>query len=212
MAPNPSPERWKRLDQLFQQAVELDDSERAAFLAGLSGADAELREELEALLASDRQPNEFIEAPLRQAAGQWTIGQSTLAPGTLVGHYEIVSMVGSGGMGRVYLARDTKLGRKVALKTLTVNSVYDERALHRFEQEARTASALNHPNILTIYEVDQVNGIHFIVSEFVEGPTLRERLRAGRIEPKEAVDIAIQIAAALNAAHSVGVAHRDIKP
>jgi serine/threonine protein kinase/tetratricopeptide (TPR) repeat protein len=212
MAPNPSPERWKRLDQLFQQAVELDESRRAAFFAGLSGADVELREELQSLLASDRQTNEFIEAPLREAAGRWTIGQSTLAPGTLIGHYEIVSLVGSGGMGRVYLARDTKLRRKVALKTLTVNSAYDERALHRFEQEARTASALNHPNILTIYEVDQRNGIHFIVSEFVDGPTLRERLRGGRIEPKEAIDIAMQIAAALNAAHSVGVTHRDIKP
>ena len=212
MAPNPSPDRWQRLDQLFHQAVDLSGSDRSAFLDALTGADTELREELRALLASDEQSSEFIEAPLRQAAGQWTVSQGALAPGTRLGHYEIVSLVGSGGMGRVYLARDTKLGRKVALKTLSAASLCDERALRRFEQEARTASALNHPNILTIYEVDQLNGVHFIVSEFVDGANLRERLRAGLIEPKEAVDIAAQIAAALHAAHSVGVTHRDIKP
>jgi serine/threonine protein kinase/tetratricopeptide (TPR) repeat protein len=212
MAPNPSPERWKRLDQLFQHAADLPGPERAALLASLTGADAELRDELAALLASDNETTDFIQAPLREAAGHMAASQTTLAPGTQIGHYQIVSLVGSGGMGRVYLAHDTKLGRKVAFKTLAVNALYDERALRRFEQEARTASALNHPNILTIYEIDQLDGIHFIVSEFVDGPNLRERLRAGRIAPKEAVDIAAQIAAALNAAHSVGVTHRDIKP
>jgi serine/threonine-protein kinase len=212
MAPDPSPDRWKRLEQLFEQAVELGENQRPGFLAGLSGKDLELRQELESLLSSANQTDEFIEAPLRQAAGEWTVSQARLAPGSRLGHYEIVSLVGSGGMGRVYLARDSKLGRKVALKTLTANSVYDERALRRFEQEARNASALNHPNILTIYEVDQQNGIHFIVSEFVDGPNLRERLRTGPIEPKEAVAIAVQITAALHAAHSVGVTHRDIKP
>jgi len=212
MTPTPSPERWKRLDQLFQQAADLSDPERAAFLASLAGADSELRDELAALLAADSQTTDFIQAPLREAAGRMAAGQSTLAPGTQIGHYQMASLVGCGGMGRVYLAQDTKLGRKVAFKTLTANALYDERALRRFEQEARTASALNHPNILTIYEVDQLDGIHFIVSEFVDGPNLRERLRAGRIAPREAVEIAAQVAAALNAAHSVGVTHRDIKP
>lgn len=212
MAPQSNPDRWKRLEQLFQEAVDLAESDRPAFLAALSGTDAELRQELEELLASANETNEFLEAPLRQAAGEWTASRTALAPGSKVGHYEIISLVGSGGMGRVYLARDSKLGRQVALKTLTIDSIHDERALRRFEQEARTASALNHPNILTIYEVDQIGGVHFIVSEFVDGPNLRERLRAGRIEPKQAVAIAIQVAAALNAAHSVGVTHRDIKP
>src|SRR5579863_2664118 len=146
MTPIPSPERWKRLDQLFQQAADLYDADRATFLASLTGADAELRDELTVLLASDSETTDFIQAPLREAAGRMAASQSTLAPGTQIGHYQIVSLVGSGGMGRVYLAQDTKLGRKVALKTLTVNALYDERGLRRFEQEARTASALNHPN------------------------------------------------------------------
>ena len=212
MTPIPSPERWKRLDQLFQQAVDLGEAERANFLAGLSGADSELRDELAALLASANETNEFIEAPVRKAAGRLTATQAALPPGSGVAHYEILELVGSGGMGRVYAARDTKLGRKVAIKTLTLTSLHDDRPLRRFEQEARTASALNHPNILTIYEVDQLDGMHYIVSEFVDGPTLRERMRTGRIDPKKAISLTLQIATALSAAHAVGVTHRDIKP
>jgi len=212
MAPDPTRDRWHRLEELFQQTIELNESERPGFLAESCGDDLELRREVEALLASANQTNEFIEQPLRKAAALWSETQAAFAPGTRLGHYEIVSLIGSGGMGRVYLARDTKLGRKVALKTLAANPVYDGRALRRFEEEARAASALNHPNILTIYEVDQKDRTHFIVSEFVNGPNLRERLSSGRLEVRDALGIALQMAAALLAAHSVGMTHRDIKP
>ena len=171
MAPDPTRDRFHRLEELFQQSIELPESERPEFLAKSCGDDLELRREVEALLASANHADDFIEQPLRQAAAAWSENQAAFPPGTRLGHYDIVSLVGSGGMGRVYLARDLKLGRKVALKTLADDLIYDAAALRRFEEEARAASALNHPNILTIYEVDQKDRTHFIVSEFVDGPT-----------------------------------------
>ena len=121
-------------------------------------------------------------------------------------------MIGAGGMGEVYLAQDTRLRRKVAIKMLAPELTGDQRGLRRFEQEAHAASALNHPNILTIYEFGQADGLHFIVSEFVEGVTLRQKMSSGRLELNSAVEIAIQIASALAAAHASGIVHRDIKP
>src|SRR5918912_853652 len=136
-----------------------------------------------------------------------------LQPDTIVSHYRIVSKLGAGGMGEVYLARDTsELERTVALKFLPAELASDQKRLQRFIQEARTVSALNHPNILTIYEFGQADSVRFIAAEYVDGVTLRERMRERRLKLHDVLDIAIQIAAALNAAHEAGVVHRDIKP
>ncbi|MGH9940427.1 MAG: serine/threonine protein kinase, partial [Blastocatellia bacterium] len=129
-----------------------------------------------------------------------------------ISHYRIVNKIGAGGMGEVYLAEDTKLGRKVALKLLPEEFTRDAGRVRRFEQEARAASALNHPNILTIFEIGEANGAHYIATEYIDGQTLRERLNNDRLTPSAALDIASQIAAALTAAHEAGIVHRDIKP
>jgi serine/threonine protein kinase/Tol biopolymer transport system component len=133
-------------------------------------------------------------------------------PGTRFDRYQIIAPLGAGGMGEVYLAQDTKLGRKVALKLLPEKYTKDPKRLRRFTHEARAASALNHPNIITIHEIGDVDGVHFIATEFIEGVTLRRRLRQGQPNIKEALDVAIQIANALVAAHSASIVHRDIKP
>src|ERR1700691_5030651 len=135
-----------------------------------------------------------------------------IAPGTKLEHYQILSRLGAGGMGEVYLAQDLRLGRKVALKMLLPELTLDESDLRRFEHEARATSALNHPNILTIYEFGQAEGLRFIVSEYIEGLTLRDKMASGRMELSTAIDVAIQIASALAAAHACGIVHRDIKP
>jgi serine/threonine protein kinase/tetratricopeptide (TPR) repeat protein len=136
----------------------------------------------------------------------------TLSTGSIIGRYKVLSPLGAGGMGEVYLAEDTTLGRRVALKILPLHSSADEDRLRRFEQEARSASALNHPNIITIHEVGSQDGARFIATEFIEGETLRKRLKQTPLTPREAVDVAIQVASALAAAHQAGIIHRDIKP
>ena len=135
----------------------------------------------------------------------------SIAARTRIGRYEIYSQLGAGGMGEVYLAQDTKLDRKVALKILPP-AVEDHDRVRRFIQEAKAASALNHPNILTIYEIDEIDSAQFIATEFIEGETLRERIKVSPIKPREAIDVGIQVASALFATHSVGIVHRDVKP
>ncbi|MEW6732838.1 MAG: serine/threonine-protein kinase, partial [Acidobacteriota bacterium] len=127
-------------------------------------------------------------------------------------HYRILDRLGAGGMGEVYLAEDTNLGRQVALKLFSAEFANNEARVQRFEREARAASTLNHPNIITIHEIGQVNGVHFIATEYINGKTLRQQISNGRIEPREALEIALQVASALTAAHQVGIVHRDIKP
>src|SRR6476646_7579933 len=135
-----------------------------------------------------------------------------LSPGTKLGRYEIRSQLGAGGMGEVYLAQDTRLDRKVALKILPNGVAADPDRMKRFEQEARAASGLNHPNIITIYEIDQTGSTHFIAAEFIQGATLRERIRAQPMPVGDVLNVAVQIAGALAAAHANGIVHRDIKP
>src|SRR5437868_6088113 len=135
-----------------------------------------------------------------------------LLSGTSLGHYEIRSLLGEGGMGEVYLAEDTRLGRRVALKLLPSEITSNSERLRRFEQEARAASALNHPNILTIHEIGSVSREHFIATEFIDGETLRAHIRRSHSTLEEVLDIAAQTAAALTAAHEAGIIHRDIKP
>ena len=135
-----------------------------------------------------------------------------IATGSQIGRYEVLSLIGEGGMGKVYLARDIRLGRTVALKILPVEIASDPKRIYRFVQEARAASALNHPNILTIYEIEQTGDAHYIATEFIEGVTLRDHLSRTKLSISETLDIAAQIASAIAAAHEVGVVHRDLKP
>src|SRR3989442_5215995 len=137
---------------------------------------------------------------------------SSLLLGARLGRYEVKSQLGAGGMGEVYLAQDTKLERKVALKILPADVAAHQERMRRFVQEAKSASALNHPNIITIHEIDEADSINFIATEFIDGETLRERLRSAPMKLGEVLDVAAQIASALSAAHAVGIVHRDVKP
>src|SRR5713101_3673600 len=136
----------------------------------------------------------------------------TITAGIKLGRYEIRAKIGEGGMGEVYLAQDTKLDRKVALKILPAEVAAHPDRMKRFVQEAKSASALNHPNIITIYEIEQIDSVNFIATEFIDGETLRERMRKSPLKLGETLDVAAQIVSALAAAHTAGIVHRDIKP
>jgi serine/threonine protein kinase len=208
-----TPERYQRIKELFHSALEHRAEERPAFLAEACGDDTALLAKVEALVAADEQPGSFMDAPAYAVAAEM-LTENSNGPlvGRSIGYYQVLALLGSGGMGDVYLARDTRLGRKVALKLLPDYLTDDESRIRRFKQEARAASALNHPNVLTIYEIEQAGGRYFIATEFVEGETLRQRLKGGRLGPGEALGIAAQIAGALSKAHQAGIIHRDIKP
>ncbi len=206
-------ERWKQINDLFQSAVERAPEERAAFLDEACHDDEGMRREVESLLTSHKRAENFIEVPAFEVAPELATNDSaSVLVGKLIGHYRIESLIGIGGMGEVYLARDERLRRKAALKLLPKSLTMDEAQLSRFKNEARTASALNHPNILTVYEIGAEGNMQFIATEFIEGITLRASLAHGRINPDRALEIAVQVASALAAAHDAGVVHRDIKP
>ena len=207
-----TPERFQLISQVYHAALECDPAQRADFLDKRCGRDHALRHEVELLLEGGKS----AEAALLSTAMKESVRRLTdETPRALVGktldHYEVLSLLGSGGMGEVYRARDTNLGREVAIKLLPGGLPSTAERL-RFEREARAASALNHPNILTIHDIEQVNEHRFLVSEFIDGVTLRQRLGKGRMAVSEALDIAIQIASALAAAHAARITHRDIKP
>ncbi len=210
-----TPERWKQVDQLLQEALGRDSAERPAFIAEACGADDELRLEVESLLGFHDRAENFIETPPSEVAADWLAMEESRA-GQTIGHYQLIRRIGRGGMGEVYLAHDTRLGRPAALKLLQTSLTRDAARVRRFRQEARAASALNHPNILTIYEVGQVDstagGAQFIAAEFVDGQTLRELCRGGGLALGAALEMLIQVAGALAAAHEAGIIHRDIKP
>ena len=208
-----TPERYRQIGELYHAALEVDAAERAVFLARACADDAELRRQVESLINSHEQAADFIAAPALEVAAEMLAGDETDAlTGRTIAHYRVLSLVGAGGMGRVYLAEDTGLGRRVALKLLPEHFTHDKNQVQRFRQEARAASALNHPNILTVHEVGQVDGTEFIVTEYVEGETLRERLTRAPFGVREALDVAAQVAGALVAAHAAGIVHRDVKP
>ena len=205
--------RWKKVIDLFQSAVERAPEERAAFLDEACHGDEGMRREVESLLTSHERAENFIEVPAFEVAPEFVPNDSADAlVGKLIGHYRIESLIGVGGMGEVYLARDERLGRKAALKLLPDSLTTDETQLSRFKNEARTASALNHPNILTVYEIGSEGNVQFIATEFIEGVTLRAAIASGRMSAHTALEIAVQVASALAAAHDAGVVHRDIKP
>src|SRR5262245_34213660 len=206
-------ERWNKVIDLFQSALERAPEERAAFLDEACHGDEDLRREVESLLSSHERAENFIEVPAFDVAPELATSDSAGAlVGKLIGHYRIESLIGVGGMGEVYLARDERLGRKAALKLLPDSLTTDKAQLSRFKNEARTASALNHPNILTVYEIGAEGNVQFIATEFIEGVTLRAALASGRMSVRRALEIAVQVASALAAAHDAGVVHRDIKP
>jgi len=208
-----SSEDLERVEAVFQAALDLPPERRAGYLGEVCAGDAELRSEVVALVLAYEQSENFIERPAMEIDA--AIVASSLA-GTLLGqtisHYRMIERLGEGGMGEVYLAQDTRLGRRIALKLLPARFTIDGDRVHRFEQEARSASALNHPNIVTIHEVGEAGAVHFIATEFIEGVTLREHLRSRRMNLSEVLEVATQVASALAAAHEAGIVHRDIKP
>ncbi len=206
-------ERWQQVDQLFHSALERDPGAREEFLSQSCAGDDALRREVEALIKWHEQSGTFIETPAADIAAELlSVTESHLRPGLSIGFYEIVSLLGVGGMGEVYLAEDARLGRQVALKRLAPRFTLDVERVRRFEQEARAASALNHPNIVTVYEIGRLNSLHFITTEFIDGETLQHDLARARRTLDEAIDIAIQVTSALSAAHVAGIVHRDVKP
>ena len=208
-----TPERWQKIENLFQSARTRGPAERVAFLDGACATDAELRAEVEALLQAEDSAGSFINtSAVKVAAGVIAADRATEMEGRTIGHYEILSPVGAGGMGEVYLAADKRTRRRVALKLLPDYLSKDEQRAGRFRQEAHAVMLLNHPNIVTVYDIGQQEGTQFIASELVEGETLRRRLFTSSMEVGEALEIAAQVAAALAAAHAAGIVHRDIKP
>src|SRR6266516_4468563 len=208
-----TPARLQTIEEIFRAALDKEPDHISAFLDTACEGDAVLRREVEALLTSDQRAGRFIE---RSAVGLATkIIQNRQAQslvGHTIGHYKISESIGTGGMGEVYLATDIVAGRKAALKLLPLRFTGNAARLKRFQQEAHAVVGLNHPNILTVYEIGEDHSIHYIASELIEGETLRERLAHGPMQLSEAVDIAIQVASALAAAHQAGIVHRDIKP
>jgi eukaryotic-like serine/threonine-protein kinase len=204
-------EYWENLKEIFHAALALAPDERAAYLEKASDGDPALLQAVESLLKSHEETDNFVDAPAYQAAAEMLIDGAEFKAGQTVAHYRILSLLGEGGMGKVYLAEDTKLHRKVSLKFLSTTFTQDYERLRRFEQEARAISALNHPNTLTIHEINETDGRRFIATEYIEGQTLRERLSSG-FDIDEALEIAIQVSPALVAAHRVNIVHRDIKP
>src|SRR5262245_23220372 len=215
-----TPDRYQQVGQLYRAALEVESDQRAAFLAHACSGDEALRQEVESLLGYQERSGGIIDQPLLEVAFcSMTDVTTGRAVGQRLGHYRLISLLGKGGMGEVYLSEDERLGRKVAIKLLLADFTADAERLSRFEQEARAASALNHPNIITVHEIGEAHveggDRRYIVTEYVEGETLRQRMNGEpqqRLNLSEAIDVASQIAAALSAAHQAGIAHRDIKP
>ena len=230
-------ERWRQVERLYHAALEQEESERAAFLDGACSGDPALRDEVGSLLTYDQRAEHFMEVAALETAvkllaqEQAPARRSSEANSALIGktisHYHIIEELGGGGMGVVYKAEDIRLGRKVALKSLPAGLVRNPAALARFQREARAASALNHPYICTIHEIDEVEGQPFLAMELMEGQTLKDLLNVGaglvpaqrQGRPRGAplqidtlLNLAIEMAEALEAAHAEGIIHRDIKP
>jgi eukaryotic-like serine/threonine-protein kinase len=200
---------WPRVKAILEAALEREAADREAYLADACGTDAELRARIDRLLASAPRVGTFLETPAALLLEPAVFGDVS---GRAVDSYRLVSRVGAGAMGEVYLAHDTKLDRPVALKFLSPAFAADHDRLRRFHQEARAASSLNHPHIVVVHDFGELDGRPYIVTEFIEGETLRHRLRQGPLPIRDVVEIGAQVASALTAAHARGLVHRDIKP
>ena len=208
-----TPERWEKITEIYAAALELEESERSAYLKEACGSDEDLRREVESLIAADQKAGSFIaENAVKDSPSLLTIKNFPTLTGKILGHYRIISQIGTGGMGEVYLAKDTRLNRSVALKALPFNFSANPKYLQRFRTEAKAAATLNHPNIATVYSVEENNGQPFITMEYVEGTTLDAQI------PKDGIDLDIffewfvALADAFAHAHEKGIIHRDIKP
>jgi Tol biopolymer transport system component len=206
-------ERWAKIDRLLDQAMELPPERRADFLAAACAGDDQLRREVESLLEAHSHSESFLNTPALDLAARLLAGERQASMvGKRLGAYQVISVLGVGGMGEVYLARDERLKRKLALKLLPRQFTQDKDRVRRFEREAHAASALNHPNIITIYDIGEMAGTYFIAAEYVEGQTLRQLMGQGPPRAKDTIYICSQVADALQAAHTAGLVHRDIKP
>lgn len=216
-SPEMTPERFRRIGELYNDALGRPVDERRRYPERECAGDEALRCEVESLLASDEQASGFLSIPAKEIAAALLRDdpappESEIAEGQRIGSYRVIRKIGSGGMGRGYLAGDSRLGRRTALKCLHARIPADPRGLERLEQEARAASALNHPNILTVYDLIESDGERFIAAEFIEGVTLREQLGRGCFTIAEIATLGAQVADALAAAHAAGIVHDDIKP
>ncbi|HYK90358.1 MAG TPA: protein kinase, partial [Acidobacteriota bacterium] len=209
--------RWQSIETLYHSACDLPDEQRNSFLQGACGGDQSLVDEVESLVKHGSTPQSVLDSPAislvaKAIASDERDSPAPLLDGKTISHYRILRVIGRGGMGVVYEAEDLKLRRHVALKLLPQSLAKDSQALRRFEQEAQAASALNHPNICTVYEIGEAAGLHFIAIELLEGETLKERIARGAIEVRHTLGIVMDICHALEAAHAEGIIHRDIKP
>ena len=207
-----TPEQWEKVSEIFHAASELEGAERQTYLDANCDGDESLRREVESLLEANSEAGNFISQPVAGAFASRLLKGSAFSPGEVLGHFRIISKIGSGGMGEVFLAADTKLGRKVALKTLSPVFEGDEAFLTRIRNEARAAAALNHPHVATVYSVEEINGHTFIAMEYIEGRTLDALIPDDGVSNETFVDWFVPIARALEHAHSRGIVHRDIKP
>ncbi len=217
-----SPERWQHIKEIFNRALACDASVRQKLIDELCAGDDDLRREVLSLLKAHEQTGSFLEQPAHEIAAEMLIAadvanaEDDAGAGALAGqsieHYRVLKLIARGGMGEVYLAEDTRLGRQAVLKVLPERFTQDVDRVRRFEQEARAASALNHPNIVTIYEIGDVEQTRFIATEYIAGKTLRSRIKRNDLALTEILDVTMQVAAALTVAHEAGIVHRDIKP
>jgi Tol biopolymer transport system component len=206
-------EKWQKVREVFDAALRQKPVDRRDYIKRACGDDRSLLTEVESLFSSFDESDKFLEMPaVAHLADVIDSDTKTLKSGTRVGHHEIIRQIGAGGMGQVYLAQDKKLDRRVAIKILNEQISRSESSLKRFVREAKAASALNHPNILVIHEIGESAGLHYIVSEFIEGRTLREVLGEKTLTVSEVLELSIQVASALSAAHGAHLVHRDIKP
>ena len=206
------PERWQQIERLYHSTLKVEPSQRATFLREACADDEVLRREVESLLAQQKQAESFIEAPALEQAKRMVENRTGSLVGQQIGSFKVLSLLGVGGMGEVYLAEDRRLDRTVAIKILPAELASDADRMRRFALEAKAASAFKHPNVATIYEIGECGGVHFIAMEYIEGQTLTAKIGGRPLTPSEIVDIGLQVADALDEAHSKGITHRDIKP